>query len=243
MNHQEKQTQKEPSTTLHKTLTIVGIVLCVILVPLLIINCTLIVKSFVKKDEVPSIFGVVPLIVLTDSMYPEIHSGDIIICNQADPETVEVGDVISFYDPAGNGTSIVTHRVEAVNHGDDGKLTFSTKGDNNNTPDRLPVPAENLVGIWSEARFPGAGNVALFMQTTAGLIVCVFVPLVLLVGYDLLRRKLYDKKKGDDVAALKAELEALRKTQNAESGMQNEEVDTAQNTESEAKADDEKQSD
>ena len=68
---------KEPTSKLHKTLTIVGIVLCVILVPMLIVNCTLIIKSFVNKDEVPNIGGLMPLIVLTDSMYPDIKSGDI----------------------------------------------------------------------------------------------------------------------------------------------------------------------
>jgi signal peptidase len=48
------------------------------------------------------------------------------------------------------------------------------------------------------------------MQTVPGLIVCVIVPLILLVGYDLIRRRLYEKSTGNDVAALKAELAALR---------------------------------
>ena len=92
---------------------------------------------------------------------------------------------------------------------EDGSLEFITKGDANNTTDKDAVPAANLVG---EYRFqiPGAGTVAMFMQTTEGLIVCVVIPLVLLVGYDMLRRKIYEKGKKKDTEALLAELEALK---------------------------------
>lgn len=200
---------------MNKALTIVGIVMCVILVPILIVNCTLIIKSFINKDEVPSIGGTMPLIVLTDSMYPEIKSGDIIICKKIDPKDIEVDDVISFYDPEGNGTSVVTHKVVKVIE-EDGKLSFRTKGINNNTEDRLDVPAENVIAEYTDIRIPLAGNVAIFMQSTAGLIICVVVPIVLFVGYDVIRRRKYEKTKGDDVEALKAELEALKARQAAE---------------------------
>ena len=53
----------------------------------------------------------------------------------------------------------------------------------------------------------------MFMQTTPGLIVCVVCPIVLLVGYDVLRRRKYDKVKQQDTAALLAELEELRAKQ------------------------------
>ena len=172
-----KEPQEQP-TKLHKALTIVGIVLCVILVPMLIINCTLIIKSFINKDEVPNIGGVLPLIVLTDSMAPEIMSGDIIICQQTDPETIVVGDDIAFFDPAGNGSSIVTHRVIEIVE-EDGQKFFRTRGINNNTEDRVLVPMDKLVGKYTGIRLPGAGHIALFMQSTPGLIVCVVVPILL----------------------------------------------------------------
>ena len=192
-----------------KVLTAIGIALCVILIPILIVNCTLIVKSFLNKDEVPDFGGYLPLIVLTDSMYPDIKSGDLIICKTIDPNDVKKDMVISFFDPEGNGTAVVTHKVVEVLE-QDGKRSFRTAGINNNAEDRLPVPAENLVGEYTEIRFGGVGNVALFMQTTAGLVICVLVPIVLFVGYDLIRRRKYEKTKNDDVAALMAELEALK---------------------------------
>lgn len=199
---------KEKSSVTHRVLTIVGTVLCIILIPILLINITLIAKSFINKDEVPSVGGMLPLIVLTDSMHPEIESGDLIICNTAEAKDIKVNDVISFFDPAGNGTSIVTHRVIEIVE-EDGEIYFRTRGDNNNTEDKEPVPAENLVGVY-KMRIAGAGHIAMFMQSTAGLIVCVVLPIILLVGYDVISRRIYEKNKKEDTDALLAELKALR---------------------------------
>lgn len=199
---------KQKTNLKDKILTAIGTVMCIILIPVLVINLTLIAKSYINKDEVPSVGGYLPLIVLTDSMVPEIYSGDLIICHTEDAEAIKVDDIIAFFDPAGNGTSIVTHRVMEIVD-ENGKLEFRTKGDNNNTEDKMLVPAESLVGIY-KTRIAGLGNVAMFMQSSTGLIVCVVLPIVLLVGYDMIRRRLYEKKKDDNTAALMAELEALR---------------------------------
>ena len=73
----------------------------------------------------------------------------------------------------------------------------------------MPVPGDSLVGVYRK-RIPGAGNVAMFMQTSTGLIVCVVIPIILLVAYDVIRRRMYEKNRQDDTDALMAELEALR---------------------------------
>ncbi len=200
---------KEKNSLGHNILTVVGVILCVILIPILIVNCILIVKSYTSED-VPSVGGYLPLIVLTDSMYPVIESGDLIICHTQEPEDIAVGDVIAFFDPAGNGSSIVSHRVLEVTE-EGGQIAWKTKGDNNNTEDKLPVPADKLVARYEGTRIPGFGNVALFMQTTPGLIVCVVLPMLALIGYDMIRRKLYEKSTKKDTDQLLAELEELRR--------------------------------
>lgn len=192
-----------------RVLTIIGTILCLILLPVLIINLTLIAKSYIHKDEVPSVGGKFPMIVLTDSMYPVIEAGDLIICNTAEADEIRVNDVISFYDPMGSGTSVVTHRVlEIVT--EDGEISFRTKGDNNNAEDTALVPAENLIGIY-QSRIAMVGHVAMFMQTTPGLIVCCVCPILLLVGYDMLRRRKFEKTQKQDTDALLRELEELRR--------------------------------
>lgn len=213
------------NTKTNKVLNVVGIILCAILIPILIVNCTLIIKSFIHKDDVPDFLGVLPMIVLSPSMQPDIMEGDLIICVKTEAEEIEVGQVISFFDPAGKGTMVVTHKVDEIIE-ENGKLYFKTYGINNKNADGTfdkdskPVPAENLVGRYTGIRLPAIGDFAMFMQTPAGLILCVAVPIVALIAYDLIRRKKMDKTNDDDVAALRAELEKLRSMQNADA-MQN----------------------
>lgn len=200
--------EKEKTSLSHRVMTVIGAVLCVILIPILVLNISLIVRSFTNPDEVPSVGGFLPLIVLTDSMYPVIESGDLIICHTEEPENVKVGDVIAFFDPAGNGTSVVTHRVLKVIETED-SVEWITKGDANNAADAIPVPATKLVGVY-QSRIPELGNVVMFMQTTTGLIVCVVCPILLLVGWDVICRKKYEKTRKADTDALLRELEELR---------------------------------
>lgn len=199
-----------PATTAaHKVATVIGAILCVLLVPILVVNCILLFKGATNQDEVPSVGGVVPFIVLSDSMYPQIQSGDLIICRQTAAADVQEGDVISFFDPEGNGTSVVSHRVTAIAQDASGQLTFTTKGDANNVEDATPVTQDKLIGVY-QTRIPGLGNVAMFMQSTQGLIVCVVVPVALLLAYDIIRRRAYDKQSQAETDALKAELEQLK---------------------------------
>ena len=212
----ETKKEKLVSKTSSKVMTIVGIVLCVILLPILIVNLTLIIKGF-TSDDVPSIGNNIPLIVLTESMEPTIDGGDLIIIKKAKPEDIKQGDVISFYDPISKSSAIVTHRViEVLEDPETGKILWRTQGDSKeNTADPEPVSEDLLVGRWSKkgdtgVRIPYLGSIAMFMQTTTGLILCVFLPILLVVGYDMLRRKRGEKEAKDDTAALLAELELLR---------------------------------
>lgn len=205
--------KKDTSAKRHQILTIVGWVLCVILVPILIINCTLLVKSFVS-DEVPDFGGTVPFIVLSDSMYPRIKSGDLILCQKIDAEDVKEGDIISFYDPASNKSAVVTHKV-IERYEEDGKLYFRTTGIHNNSDDRLPVSADRVIAKYDGDRIPYLGYIAIFMQSTTGLMVCVVLPILLFVGYDFIRRRKFEKTQNQDVEALMAELAALKAANSA----------------------------
>jgi len=152
------------------------------------------------------------MIVLTDSMYPVIKSGDLIILNKINAKDVKVGDIITYFDPTGTTTTTVTHRVIELTKINK-EIAFRTKGDANNTDDKTIVPNDKLVGIY-KMRIAQLGNIAMFMSTTKGLIICVVVPLILIIGYDIFRRKKQDKKNKEDKAELLAELENLKATMN-----------------------------
>ena len=215
----EKEAVKAKSSGRSKGLTVLGIILCVILVPILVVNVTMIVKSYTNPDEYPSFAGYNLMIVLSPSMENTIMTGDLILVKNADAQDIkgessagaQDGDIISFFDPDSSKQSVLTHRCKTVQD-TDGTISFITKGDNNMSEDLTPCPAENLIGKYI-TRIPGAGNVAMWLQTTPGLIVCVAVPIVLLVAYDLIMKKRYDKSKKKDTDALLAELESLRAQQ------------------------------
>lgn len=200
--------EKESS---NKLLSAVGVIACIILIPILLLNLFLIVQSFsTDDDKVPNIGGYFPLMVQSGSMSGCIEVGDLIICRTADgSESFNCEDVITFWDGE-PGTTLVTHRIVEVTEDENGELVYITKGDANNALDAAYVYPENIVGIYN-TRIPYLGNVALFMQTVPGLVVCVLLPLALFVIYDAVRRRRIDKKAKQETAALLEELERLKK--------------------------------
>ena len=73
---------KEKNGLLQKIVGAVGIALCVVFVPLLLINVTLIVKSYTSPDKVPDFLGYKPFIVLSGSMEPSIMTGDMVFVKE-----------------------------------------------------------------------------------------------------------------------------------------------------------------
>jgi len=180
--------KKEKRSTVHRILSILGIVIGSMLLPFLIINIILIIEGYLYPEKVPSLFGVSPMIVVTDSMNPAIQAGDMILAEKVDPNEVQVGDIISFFDPlrAGN-TVVITHRVIEVRHLDDGRIQYRTQGDANNQADEIPIPSEKLVGRY-RFTIPVWGKVALFLRTLPGFLCFVIIPIILLVVFEVIRR-------------------------------------------------------
>ena len=216
----ENEEVKEKRSGKSKALTAVGIIICILLIPILVVNVTMIIQSYVNPDKYPSFAGYSLMIVLSPSMEDTIMTGDLIVVKEAVPEDIkgessegaQDGDIISFFDPSSE-RMVVTHRCKTVTE-EDGEPVFITKGDDNISEDPTPCPFDNLIGTYV-TRIPGAGNIAMWLQSPVGLIVCVAVPIVLLVAYDLIMKKRFDKKKKKDTDALLAELEALRAQQSA----------------------------
>ncbi len=86
--------RKKRTSVVHRICTLVGSLFCFILIPLLLINCTLMIKSITNKNEVPDIGGIFPMVILTDSMNPQLASGDLVICRKVNARTIKTGDVI-----------------------------------------------------------------------------------------------------------------------------------------------------
>lgn len=185
---------------------IVGLVLCIVFVPVILVNAALIAGSFLHPDELPGVFGVKPAVVLSGSMEPTIQTGDLIAVTDCDPTALHEGDVVCYL----SSGKAITHRIASVTTGEDGQLRYVTQGDANNAADRLPVTIDQVQGVWSGMRLPGVGNAILFMQTPAGMVLFIVCPLALFFAWDVWRRRRLDKAEEARTAQLERELAALR---------------------------------
>lgn len=183
---------------------VVSIILCVIFIPIILINVTLIVKTYTNPDHLPDIFGVKPVIVLSGSMSPEFEAESLIFVKKTDTAKLAKGDVICYMT---DGTAI-THRIDEVKT-EDGKTSYITKGDANNTVDSTTVSPEQVEGVYI-GKINGLGGFAMFMQSTTGMIVFIVVPVLLYLAFDILMRRRESKKEKSRTAQLEAELEQLR---------------------------------
>lgn len=202
----ETQTQHSTRRVLHIIGNCVGIALIAVLLPVMIANLIIIIRGAVNPDEVPTLFGVAPLIVDSGSMYPEIQVNDLIFVRTTNPATLQRDDIIAFIN---DENLLITHRIVGIINDEEG-LRFITQGDFTGSPDRHPVMAEQVVGVYNNVRLAGVGAIASFLSRPIGMLIFVAMPIALFVLYDLLRRYLHKKKMAPEIEAEKEELERLR---------------------------------
>ena len=132
-------------------------------------------------------------VVMSGSMSPTIHAGDVVVVRDAAPASIEKGDVITFHSGEDADSVLTTHRVVDVDRSD-GRPAFQTRGDANENPDPGSVPGDQVVGrVWFH--MPYVGHLVLFAQSRLGVVSLVVVPSVLLVvseAYSLARAALDD---------------------------------------------------
>ncbi len=187
---------------------IVSVLLLLILLPILFVSATILVDSYVHPDEVPSFWGWKPFIVLSGSMETQISPGDVVIVKETDAENLKKGDIIAFKD----GDVVITHRIDEVVE-KDGKKEYVTKGDNNTTQDVGYVLPEQVEGVF-KLKIARLGNLAMFVQTPAGMIVCLSIPIIIIIllqSSDSRKEKEELLKKMNEHERMEEEIEKLKK--------------------------------
>lgn len=153
----------------------ISIIVILILIPILLISIVILVDSHTHPNEVSSFFGWKPFIVLSGSMETQISAGDIVVVKEIDTNELKKGDIIAFKD----GNIVITHRIDEVTE-IDGKTQYITKGDNNNTQDIGYVSPEQIEGVF-KFKVSRLGNLAMFIQTPLGMIVCLSIPIIIII--------------------------------------------------------------
>ncbi|MDD2190638.1 MAG: signal peptidase I [Eubacteriales bacterium] len=205
INKNDKEKEKRGG---NRIMQVIGILLCVVLIPMLVINLTLIIKSFSYPEQVPDFFGYKPFIVLSGSMEPVFYSGDLALARETPPENLSEGDIIAFRE----GNSVITHRIMTITS-EEGERRYITKGDNNNVEDQIIVTDEKIEGVYLFS-IDGLGNTAMFMQTPVGMIVFIALPLILFILYDIVRRRHYEKRERERTKELEEELAKMQQKLN-----------------------------
>jgi signal peptidase len=125
----------------------------------------------------PFAFHARPLTVMSGSMEPAIHAGDVVVAREIEPLDARPGDIVTFRDHERDNV-LVTHRVRSMRRKGD-KVQFVTKGDANNSSEHWQVGVDGSIGR-TLFRLPALGHVFAFGQTPTGILVLVLVPLLLL---------------------------------------------------------------
>lgn len=166
---------------------------CVILIPVIIMNLSIMFQAKANTNKVPSVFGIKPFMVLSGSMETEIKKGDLIITKEINPEELEIGKVIAFRDAAG---TVTTHRIIDIVV-KDGESFFITKGDNNSTQDRNLVSLKDVEGIYL-FRIPGIGSMMKSLsQTTTIVILVLIITIVFVVGFIISNKKYVEEERAE----------------------------------------------
>ena len=193
-----------------KKVSVLGVILIIIFLPILIVNATLIIKSYIHPDEIASFMGYKPFIVLSGSMEPTIMTGDMAIVKEVDTNTLQKGDVIAFR----SGNSVVTHRIIEVAVENNQKVLV-TKGDNNNAEDRDKVTLDKVEGVCIK-RIAKLGNFAMFLQTTWGSIIFISIPFALLIINGAIQRRKDNKEQAKKQEELERQLRELKQDKEKE---------------------------
>ena len=133
--------------------------------------------------------GYIPYAVLSPSMTPIYQVGDLVYVKAIEPETIEIGDAITFV--ANEELLVVTHRVTET---DRENRCFITKGDANNVEDAAPVLYENVLGVVAFS-LPKLGYISMYLSTESGKYVGIAVVLTMILLFILPEVFKQDKKK------------------------------------------------
>ena len=195
--------QKEKSNTAHYAFLIIMFIVILVLLPIMIINLVIATKSIIEPTKAPSIFGITPLLIQSDSMESEIKSGQLIFVENIDYMQLKEGDIIAYY----YDNKIITHRIIDIEFKETERL-YQTRGDNNNYIDDYWVSQYDVIGIY-RGNFLVLGEFCKFMHTPWGIVIFVNLIVICIVLFEVIRqRKMVNElvqKKVDEYIKVKNE--------------------------------------
>lgn len=135
------------------------------------------------------------VVVISGSMEPNIHKGDLLFLTDKEPENIKEGTIedqqgdVIVYDARGLWPGApdepIVHRVVDQKQNESGYF-FLTKGDANSYPDRAWVPANRIIGVVCGG-IPYIGWIKIFLTEYN-----LFIPLLVIFGSLLIISIIWD---------------------------------------------------
>lgn len=171
-----------------KVKKIVSVALYIIIIPIIIVNFTLIIKSFINPNKIPEFLGYKNFIIVSESMEPTIMVGDAIFIKEVPEKEIKINDIISFHD----GESINTHRVIGISE-ENGVKSYKTKGDNNKNEDKEKVNYSQIEGKY-QFKISNFSTFSKILQSKITLIILILLVIINTYYARRLKKKKIERK-------------------------------------------------
>lgn len=174
---------------IHTIGRVISAILYIVLIPIIVFNFTLIIKSFINPNQTPDFFGYKSFVIVSGSMEPTILKQDAILVKKVPEEEIKVNDIISF--TTKNQTN-VTHRVIRIEK-ENGTKKYTTKGDNNNTEDKEKITYEQIEGKY-QLKINQFGIVTQILKSKITLLILVIIIILISCYKGRIQKKKQERK-------------------------------------------------
>lgn len=172
--------QKSKWRTAFKITGICGYVVLLLIVILLTVNSLL---SIFLDNYYPTFGSYRLFAITTDSMAPEIPTGDIIIGSVPENESdIEVGMVITYESRQGESIELVTNRVTEINVSEAGVTSYIMHGANAQVTDSINPTFDDVVGVYTGNKCGLLGYVFGFSETILGAVTLISILFILIIS-------------------------------------------------------------
>ncbi len=196
----QEQDKKEKVSAISKVV-LRSILVASIVFFLIVVIFTLFCKTDTSRNKDGDVNS--PLIsayvIVSESMIPTIKVNDAIVITRVNKGSLKVGDIITFRsnDRIYKGMT-VTHRIIGIDKDIKGEDIYRTKGDNNYLADTALVDSGSIYGKVI-LKIPKIGYLQRFVSSTAGFVISIILPIIVVILYEVIRIKKLIKKQDEEI--------------------------------------------
>ena len=159
-------------------------IIYIIIIPIILYDMFLIVKTLINPKETPDLFGIKTFSIISQSMEPTINKHDIVIVNKVNEEDIKTNDIITFK----INNEIITHRIVSIDK-ENYNYIYTTKGDNNEVSDIEKIDYNQIEGKVI-ATIPKIGAILTILKNK---IVFAIILILLIISYYWQKRTITKK--------------------------------------------------